>query len=134
MSRESVDVIRAAQKAWNTGDMDALRELYDPDATMKPAEGWPESTPFVGLDAVMRQFEQMRSTFDAEILKAISDFIEVGDRVVVRTSWVAAGHGPVMNMEVTQVFTVRKGRVVALEFFWDHAEALAALELSERDA
>jgi predicted lipid-binding transport protein (Tim44 family) len=34
MSQENVKVIRAAQEAWNTVDMDALRELYDPDAIM----------------------------------------------------------------------------------------------------
>ncbi len=34
-------------------------------------------------------------------------------------------------MEITNVFTVRKGRIVHLEFFWDHAEALETLGLSE---
>lgn len=60
--------------------MDALHELYDPDAIMKPPEGWPESAPFVGRDAVIRQFEQMRSTWDADTLEAISDFIDSADR------------------------------------------------------
>jgi hypothetical protein len=36
-------------------------------------------------------------------------------------------------MEVTQVITVRKGRVFLLEHFWDHAEALEAVGLSEQD-
>ena len=31
MSQENVEVVRAAFEAWNRGDMDALRELYDPD-------------------------------------------------------------------------------------------------------
>jgi hypothetical protein len=35
---------------------------------------------------------------------------------------------------VTQVITVRKGRVFLLEHFWDHAEALEAAGLSEQDA
>ena len=34
------------------------------------------------------------------------------------------------NMELTGVYTVRKGRIVS-EFFWDHAEALETLGLSE---
>ena len=37
-------------------------------------------------------------------------------------------------MEVTGVYTVRKGRIVCQEFFWDHAEALEAVGLSEQDA
>jgi hypothetical protein len=34
-------------------------------------------------------------------------------------------------MELTGVFTIRKGKVFAMEFFWDHAEALETLGLSE---
>ena len=32
---------------------------------------------------------------------------------------------------MTGVFTVRKGRIFFMEFFWDHAEALEAVGLSE---
>jgi ketosteroid isomerase-like protein len=31
MSQENVEIVRAVFAAWNAGDMDALRELYDPD-------------------------------------------------------------------------------------------------------
>ena len=41
------------------------------------------------------------------------------------------GHGPESNIEVTGVYTVRKGRIVRMEYFWDHAEALEAVGLSE---
>ena len=37
-------------------------------------------------------------------------------------------------MELTVVYTVRKGKIVFMEFFWDHAEALEAVGLSEQDA
>ncbi len=134
MSQENVEIVRASQDAWNIGDMDALRELYDPGAIMRPPEGWPESEPFVGRDAVMRQFEQLRSTWDADTVEWIGDPIDVGDRVVVRTRWDAVGQGPGINLEVTQVLTVRKGRIVYLEYFWDHAEALEAVGLSEQNA
>ena len=82
----------------------------------------------------MRQFEQLRETWDSRHLEPISDFIDAGDRVVVRFIWRGAGHGPESNMELTGVYTVRKGRIVYLEFFWDHAEALEAVGLSEQDA
>jgi ketosteroid isomerase-like protein len=36
-----------------------------------------------------------------------------------------------VNLEITNVLTVRKGRIVHQEFFWDHAEALEAAGLSE---
>jgi len=31
-------------------------------------------------------------------------------------------------------YTVRKGKLLSIEHFWDHTEALEALGLSEKDA
>jgi ketosteroid isomerase-like protein len=131
MSQENVEVVRASFEAWNAGDMDAFRELYDPDVIGRPPQGWPEPGPDVGREAVMRKFEQLRETWDADALEAISDFIDAADRIVVRFIWRGTGHGPEANLEATGVFTVRKGRVFYVEFFWDHAEALETLGLSE---
>jgi hypothetical protein len=39
-----------------------------------------------------------------------------------------------VNLEVTNVLMLRKGRIVYQEFFWDHAEALEALGLSDESA
>jgi ketosteroid isomerase-like protein len=114
MSRENVEVVRAAYEAWNGGDMDALRELYDPEIIWRPPEGWPEPGPFVGREAFMRQAEQMRETWDADALELTSDFIHANDRVAVRQMWRGAGHGPDMNMEMTMIYTVRKGKIFLL--------------------
>jgi ketosteroid isomerase-like protein len=78
----------------------------------------------------MRSFEQLRKAWDADALAPIS-FIDGRDRVVVRMVWRGEGHGPDLNMEVTNVFTVRKGKIFDMESFRDHAEALEALGLSE---
>jgi ketosteroid isomerase-like protein len=131
MSQENVEVVRATFEAWNAGDMDAIREVYDADVVMRPPTGWPEPGPEVGREAVMRQFEQLRGTWDADAFELISDFIDIGDRVAVRFIWRGAGSGPNLNLELTGVYTVRKGRVLGIEFFWDHAEALEAVGLSE---
>ena len=134
MSQENVEIVRAAFAAWNTDDMDAFRELLDPAVIVRTLEGWPEPGPYVGREAVMRWWEQVRETWDADPIELISEFIDGADRVAVRLIWHGAGHGPDMNMEMTAVFTVRKGRIFYQEFFWDHAEALEAVGLSEQDA
>ena len=134
MPQENVEVVRAFFQAWNAGNMDALRELHDPDAIARPPEGWPEPGPFVGQEPIIRQFEQLRETWDADALELISDFIDAGDRVAVRYIWRGAGHGPEANFEITLVFTVRKGRILFLEYFWDHADALETLGLPQQDA
>jgi ketosteroid isomerase-like protein len=79
----------------------------------------------------MRQLKQMRETFDADSFELLSDFIDAADRVLVRFIWRGMGRGPESNVELTGVYTLRRGRVVSIEFFWDHAEALETLGLSE---
>jgi ketosteroid isomerase-like protein len=134
MSQENVEIMQATFAAWNAGNMFALRGLYDPDIIMRHPEGWPEQGPFVGREAVMRQFEQFRETWDVNAVELISDLIVVGDRVAVRGRWRGAGHGPQWHIEMTNVVTVREGRIITIEFFWDHAEALEAVGLSQQDA
>ena len=131
MSQENVEVVQAAFEAWNAGEMDAWGELLAPDVIMRLPEGWPEPGPFVGREAVMRQLEQLRETWDTDTFELIGDFIDIGDRVAERFIWRGAGYGPESSIEVTGVYTLRKGRMVAMEHFWDHAEALETLGLSE---
>jgi ketosteroid isomerase-like protein len=131
MSEENVEIVRALFDAWNAADIDAFRELYDPDVIVRTVKNWPEPRPHVGREAAMRFHEQLRDTWDVNALVPVGDFIDAGDRVAVRYVWSGAGHGPEMNMELTLVFTIRKGRIVLQEFFWDHAEALEAAGLRE---
>jgi ketosteroid isomerase-like protein len=131
MSQENVELTRRYFEAWNAGDMAAVGESYDPHVAVRYADGWPEgSEPIMGREAVMRQFEQQREPFDADTLELI-EIIDLDDRVVTRFIWRAEGSGPDLKMEVTSVTTVRTGKTILVEFFWDHAEALDAVGLSE---
>jgi ketosteroid isomerase-like protein len=131
MSEENVEIVHEAFDAWNAGDMDRMSEVFAPDTIGRPPRSWPEPGPFVGRDALLRQFRQQRETWDTDDLDFIGDFLTAGDRVLVRFAWKGAGHGPAMNMELTAVYTIRKGLIHEVEFFWDHAEALEAVGISE---
>jgi ketosteroid isomerase-like protein len=39
-----------------------------------------------------------------------------------------------LKLEATTVNTVRNGRIIAVDFFWDHAEALEIAGRSEQEA
>jgi ketosteroid isomerase-like protein len=131
MSQENVEVVRASHRTWNAGDTAAFRELYDPDVVVTTAANWPEPGPFVGRETVMRWFEQLRETWNADDVNVITDFIDAGDRVAFRQIWRGAGQGPEFNMEMTCVCTVRHGRIAGVDYFWDHADALKAVGLEE---
>ena len=133
MSQENIEIVKAFFDAWNAADMDALREMQDPDVIQRPPKGWPEPGPFVGREASMRQFEQLRDTWASDTAKPISAFIDIADHVVVRYLWRGMGEGPESNIELTALSTVRKGKLFYLEYFWDHAEALEAVGLSENE-
>src|SRR3954452_21442036 len=90
MSKENVEVVRAGFEAWNTKDMDALRELYDPGIIWRPPEGWPEPGPYAGRDAVMRQLEQLRETWDFDTFE------------LTATSWTLATELPCGSSGVQQ--------------------------------
>jgi ketosteroid isomerase-like protein len=131
VSQENVENVRRGFEAWNAGDMDGFGELYDPHVVIRWAEGWPEgSEPIMGREAVMRQWRQQREAFDADTVELV-EIVDLGDRVVVRMIWHAAGSGPDLNIETTYIATMRKGKTILVEYFWDHEEALRAVGLAE---
>jgi ketosteroid isomerase-like protein len=73
VSQANVEIVRAVYATWNAGDMDAFRDLYDPDTIMRPPGGWPEPGPFVGREAVMREWEQVREAWNADVVELIGD-------------------------------------------------------------
>ena len=132
MSHENVSIVKAAFDAWNAGDVDAFRELLDPEVLLRSLEKWPEQGPFLGPEAVLGAFALTRDTFDADTVQPITDFVDNADHVAVRWAWrTKGGRGPDIGLELTSVYTVRRGKVVLLEFFWDHAEALRTIGLGE---
>ena len=52
---------------------------------MRAVEGWPEPGPYVGRDAVIRQWKKQRDAFNADALEVVGDYVDVGDRVAVRS-------------------------------------------------
>ena len=123
-----MEIARRGFEAWNAGDMGAYAELFDTDAVVRPPARWPERGPFLGRDAV-RFLEQLRDAWDTDLVEPISDFVDAGDRVVMRLAWSGQGQGPAAVMEMSAVLTIRNGKVLSFEFFWDHAEALEAIGL-----
>ncbi len=131
MSQENVEIVRASNQAWNDGDMDAFRELLDPHVIVRTVGNWPEPGPHVGRDAAMAFYRGLRAAFDEDRLRETSDYLHIGDRVVVRLVMDSVGRGPPANLESTLVLSVREGQIRSVEFFWDHAQALEAAGLSE---
>src|SRR5262245_41233182 len=131
MSDANVEIVKATIEAWNREDMDAIRPLLDPDIVLSLPANWPEPGPYVGREAVVREWEHARAAWHADAVEPISEYIHAGDLVVVRVRWHTSGSGPDANIELTVLYTIRNGRILLTQYFWDHSEALAAVGLSE---
>jgi ketosteroid isomerase-like protein len=130
MSAENVEVVRAINEAWIAGDVQRTSDSYDPDVVMRTVAEWPEAGPYFGREEVIRFFEQLRDTWEVVELETIS-LIDAGDRVVGQYRWHGSGRGPDLNLEITQVVTFRQGKMVMVEYFRRHTDALEAVGLSE---
>jgi ketosteroid isomerase-like protein len=108
MSQENVEIVRAGYEAWNAGDMETYGKLLHPDVIMRPPEGWPEPGPFVGREAVLREFKQVRDTWEADAAEPISEPIDLRDKVLVRFHWRLKGQGPDASTELTCLYTVSR--------------------------
>ena len=86
MSQEKVEIVMGAIVAWNSDDLETARHAWHPDGTMRPPRGWLEPGPVRRRDAIFRQFEQLRETWDADDLK-VTDILDHGDRVLTRLTW-----------------------------------------------
>jgi ketosteroid isomerase-like protein len=130
MSQENAELVRKGLEYWNRGDLDAFVGLWDDDAVIRAAEGWPERD-FRGKDAVRSFYEGFAETVGTDT--EIEDLIDAGDVVVTRCRAHVTGakSGLEGDFQFTQVTTLRQGKVVLNEFFWDHQEALEAAGLRE---
>jgi ketosteroid isomerase-like protein len=131
VSQENVEVVKGVFDAWNAGDKDRLRDMYDQNVVMQTVPDWPEPGPYVGREAVMGFFKRLRETWDSDAVEPNRGFIEVADHVLVRHTWRGQGRGPDLNMATTLIFTLRRGKVIYHEYFWDHDEALKAVGLED---
>jgi ketosteroid isomerase-like protein len=129
MSRENVEIVRAATDAFQHDEEAWLRTL-DPDLVWYPIEDG--HIPRRGIEGAMGIRQRWLDTWEAHTM-TIEDLREVGENVVgtIHISGRGKGSGVEVNLEVHQHFKLRDGRIVYLFEYADRAEALEAAGLRE---
>jgi ketosteroid isomerase-like protein len=129
MSQENVEVVRGLTKALNARDLDRYYvEFFDPEVEWRTSVEDPDAAVHRGRQAYRRYLEQWIESFDG--LRAdVEECIDVGDdRVFTWSRFSGRGRtsGVPADWYLAIIFTIRDGRVVLGEEYFDRAEALEA--------
>ena len=133
MSQENVDLALEAFRRFNPGDLEDWAALWHPEGRATPADGWPEPGPFVGRDAIVRQFERLFADWSEYHLEEVEAAAVSSDWVVVtwRLRTRGAGSGLETQIDLAAAFRVQDGSIMDGHFCWNREEALEAAGLSE---
>jgi ketosteroid isomerase-like protein len=130
VSQENVEVIQSNHAAVLRGDWEAQAATYDPNILVRADARWPESYVF-GREAAIRFFRGVMEAGGSDLRH--EEIVDLGDRVLVRERWNI--HGQYSGIEGEQhhtaIVTFRAGRIILIEYFLDHDEALKAVGLEE---
>jgi ketosteroid isomerase-like protein len=139
MSQENVEIVRRFLEAIGPDyGVDAvIDEFLDPQIEWRDVPGFPSEGVYFGRDAFRRHavdFEEAWASWGIDI----EDIRAAGDRVVARIRYYGVGKesgapltGGLDNPATGALFDVRAGRILRVEQFVTHAEALEAAGLPE---
>jgi ketosteroid isomerase-like protein len=126
MSRKNVELIKTGFEAHNRGDVDALVEVYHPQAVFETLLLGTHH----GNQAIRLIYEENQKTLDGYDVVPV-ELIEAGDKVVAVAQ--AVGSGPSSGIAVDEpfafVFTIKDDLVVREQAFRNKAEAVEAAGL-----
>jgi ketosteroid isomerase-like protein len=123
MSQENVERIKAGFAAHNTGDLDALVELYDPNVVFETLLLGTHH----GNEAIRLIYAENKKTMTGYDVVPV-ELIDAGDKVVAVAQMVGAGSTSeiVLDDAFAFVFTFKGERVVREQAFRNREEAVEA--------
>jgi ketosteroid isomerase-like protein len=133
MSEENVELVLAAFRFFEAGDVDGVLSLADEDVVVTQSDELPGVSPRqYGHQGVLEAFgfwPEQWDDFRIEILRSR----DLGDRVLVETIQRGRGKGSGAEVEMpfSFVFTLRAGKIAEWQIFTRASEALKAVGLEE---
>jgi ketosteroid isomerase-like protein len=124
MSQENVEIVRRFLSV----DVDEALPYADPGIVWNPAEELPSQ----GHKAVRASLAHWKAEWD-DYQVMPEEFVDMGDRVVVTVRLRGRGRGSGVEVDARfyDVYTLRDGKIVRMDQFTEHSEALEAVGRSE---
>ena len=126
-----MEIVRRRFEAWRRGDSEGFMESNHPDIELVTDPAWPEPGTYRGDDEVRRFYERYSDSWKG-VDSVDFELLDAETKVVARFRNLVVGRGSGIEVEnqATTVFTLEAGRVIRIEYFLDHDEALAAAGLT----
>ena len=139
MSEENVELIQRAYVAFNSGDVEGALALFDPEVEVHLAKdagtvmGLDFDEAYRGIEGFLTFMGQMSEAFE-DMRWEPEGYMDAGDDVVVvfiRMTGKGRRSGVEVDQPMAHLCTMRDGRLVRHETFWERGQALEAAGLSE---
>jgi ketosteroid isomerase-like protein len=128
---DNVAVIKDVFEAFARRDIDAMREVTDPEIVFEPAPTFarPHRT-YSGHSGMTQYFQDVADTWE-RLEVNIQEYRRAGDYVLAFGRIYAAGGGSVVDDPASFVWRLENGKVVWGKVFRRRSEALDVVGLSE---
>jgi ketosteroid isomerase-like protein len=130
MSQENVETVRVVYDRWSNGDFQASLDLFDAFALLVLRAGFPDAGTYLGVEKIVEYTREFLEPW-TRIAIEVEDVTDAGDSVVaaVRQRGVGGASGAATEFRYYQVWSFRGRKVIRLENFREHLEALEAVGL-----
>lgn len=122
---KTIEALRGAYAAFNRGDIDAAVAPLDADIEWTEPVSFPNGGMYHGREGARKYLAQSRAGL-AEGTSEPEQFIVAGNRIVVfvHAHVRPKASGEWLDIRLADVYTVKGGRIVAMNAFADRDEAL----------
>jgi len=129
MSETDKAVVRSFVEAFARGDIDSALSMLAGDSLVDEADGMPFSGTFTGPDGFKKLLDQMSSRLDASVDSC--DYLDDGGVIVTRMALIFASRatGRKLPTRVTELYTVKDGKITHLDSFYKNPVGVAELFL-----
>ena len=132
MSQANVEIVRRSYERWaELGSPDLA--LFDPEIEWRGPREFPDlAEPHFGHEGVARYIAKVNEAFDDYQMNP-EEFIDAGaDRVLVFSREGGRGRGSGAEVEThptAHLWTLRDGKAIRMESYWERSDALEAAGL-----
>ena len=132
MTSHNVAIIRRWTDAFNRRDFDSVIEDLDPEVELHEWPAAPGARTYRGPEGIRKALDSWFEAWEWMQVE-IENIEEAGDRILVTAHQRAKGRGSAVEVEIdtSNVYTFRDGKVIRIQLFTDRDPALEAAGLTK---